>query len=259
MFNEVGDFWANSPGAEAYPYAGKSTVNRGSGSGESNTPEPTDVRDLQLHPPETDHLTVAEFLVPFDGVYSVSDLAARRVYKQGEISTYRVFDDSKNQITSLTASNDRAWVKDENKYELGSLSAGDRIYFSVDKGEDDNYYYDATEIAWKVTAKGSATGLDDSRDGQSMNYFLEQNYPNPFNSDTIIQFNIANSDVVTLSIYDVMGQRIRTLVDGNLNAGNYWVSWNGKNDIGNSLPSGIYFSRIDTGNYANVKRMILLK
>jgi flagellar hook assembly protein FlgD len=96
-------------------------------------------------------------------------------------------------------------------------------------------------------------------DGQSNNYYLEQNYPNPFNSDTIIQFNIPNSDEVTLSIYDVMGQRICTLVDDNLIAGNYSVSWNGKNDIGNSLPSGIYFYRIETGNYADVKRMILLK
>ena len=119
--------------------------------------------------------------------------------------------------------------------------------------------WDAAEVIWKVTAIGSATGTNDNEYGQSMKYFLEQNYPNPFNSDTIIQFTISFNDEVTLSIYDVMGQRINTLVNESLNIGTYLVSWDGKTDDGASVPSGVYFYRINAGSYVDVNRMLLLK
>jgi hypothetical protein len=167
LFNHVQDIWAYFSGPDAYPYAGKSKVNRGSDSGESNTPEPSGVRDLQLHPPESEHLTVAAFMAPLDGKYRISDLAVRRVHNQGEIVTYKVFDTLKNQIATLTASNDRAWVIDEKVYNLGFLSAGDRIYFAVDRGENDEYYWDATEIVWTITKLDPATGL---KSGDATNF-----------------------------------------------------------------------------------------
>jgi hypothetical protein len=150
-FNHVEAFWANISGSDPYPYAGKSTVDRGSDSGESNTPEPSGVRDLQLHPPESDSLTVAAFMAPLDGKYRISDLAVRRVHNQGDIVTYKVFDLSKNQIATLTASNDRTWMTDDKNYDLGFLSAGDMIYFAVHRGENDDYFWDATEIIWTIT------------------------------------------------------------------------------------------------------------
>jgi hypothetical protein len=259
FFNHVEDIWANASGKGAYPYAGKSTVDRGSDSGESNTPLPSGVRDLQLHPPDSDSLVVAAFMVPNSGTYSISDLAVRRVHNQGGIVTYKVFDSSKNQVATLTASNDRAWVTDEKIYDLGFLLAGYRIYFAVDRGESDNYYWDATEIIWTVRLNREATGFRRKVVSLSEGFALEQNYPNPFNSITIISFNTAKTESVTIDVYDIMGQKICTLLNNKMKAGNHSVKWHGKNNKGNVVPSGIYFYKIEAGSYQRVRRMLFIK
>jgi hypothetical protein len=107
------------------------------------------VFDLQLHPPENDHLTVAAFIVPVAGNYSVYDLAVRRVWWEGSLAGYRVFDESKSLLTHIVATTDQDWVTDPSTYNLGTLAAGDRIYFAVDR-EDANYFWDATEIIWTI-------------------------------------------------------------------------------------------------------------
>lgn len=148
-FNHAEHIWAPASGYDAYPYAAKSTVARGSDSGEANTPSPLGVLDLQLHPPENDHLTVAAFIVPVAGDYSVYDLAVRRVWWEGDLAAYRVFDENKNLLTHIVATTNQDWVTDPNTYNLGTLAAGDRIYFAVDR-EDTNYFWDATEIIWTI-------------------------------------------------------------------------------------------------------------
>ena len=148
-FNHAENIWAYTSGPDAYPYAGKSTVSRGSDGGEANTPEPSGVFDLQLHPPENDHLTVVAFIVPEAGSYSVYDLAVRRVHYEGSLAGYKVFDEGKNLLTHISASTDQDWVTDAGVYNLGTLQAGDRIYFAVDR-EDANYFWDATEIIWTI-------------------------------------------------------------------------------------------------------------
>jgi hypothetical protein len=147
-FNSAEHLWGDTSGAP-YPYAAKSTVARGSGSGEANTPSPLGVFDLQLHPPENDHLTVAAFIVPEAGSYSVYDLAVRRVHNEGDLAGYKAFDDSKSLLTHIVATTDQDWVTDPTTYNLGTLQAGDRIYFAVDR-EDTSYGWDATEIIWTI-------------------------------------------------------------------------------------------------------------
>ena len=83
---------------------------------------------------------------------------------------------------------------------------------------------------------------------------LYNSYPNPFNPSTKIKFDIPKSSYVKLIIYDVLGREITTLVDEKLNAGRYDVNWDGS-----SYPSGVYFYRLVTDEYVNVKRMVLLK
>jgi hypothetical protein len=258
FFNHVEDIWANATGRDAYPYAGKSAVDRGSDTGESNTPPPSGVRDLQLHPPDSDSLAVAAFMIPINGTYSISDLAVRRVHNQGGIVAYKVFDNSKMQIASLTAANDRTWVTDAKIYELGFLSAGVQIYFAIDKGENDNYYWDATEIVWTVTLNRNTTGLEKADDPWN-GFHIEQNYPNPFNSDTMISFNIPKTQNVTLNLYDIMGQKVATLLKDNMKAGKHFVHWNGRNNKGDLLPSGVYFYSIKAGSYHDVKNLLLVK
>ena len=88
----------------------------------------------------------------------------------------------------------------------------------------------------------------------SLKFDLFQNYPNPFNPTTIINFDIAKKGYVKLIIYDVMGREVTTLVNQKLNAGSYKIDWNGSN-----YSSGVYFYKLETSDFVQTKKMILLK
>ncbi len=88
---------------------------------------------------------------------------------------------------------------------------------------------------------------------------LMQNYPNPFNATTQIQFSLNTSDDVTLSVYDLLGRKITTLYDGALNAGTHSITWNGANESGEVVSSGVYFYRLETSESTTSKQMLLLK
>ncbi|MCK4271330.1 T9SS type A sorting domain-containing protein, partial [bacterium] len=90
-------------------------------------------------------------------------------------------------------------------------------------------------------------------------YTLFQNYPNPFNPETDIQYQIPEGCQVQLSIYNVLGQEIYTLVDGERAAGKYTVRWFGTDSHGRELSSGIYFYRLKAGDFVDVRKMVLLK
>ena len=90
-------------------------------------------------------------------------------------------------------------------------------------------------------------------------YALHQNYPNPFNPDTNIRFDVAQDGPVQIGIYNVTGQLVRQLVDGNRPAGSYQVNWNGQNSRGAAVPSGIYFCRMTAGQFTDIKKMALIK
>ncbi len=94
---------------------------------------------------------------------------------------------------------------------------------------------------------------------QPTNYSLDQNYPNPFNPTTQIAFSIPQEEHVTVAIFNILGERIATLVNGNLSAGSHVVTWNARNEHGEVLPSGVYFYRLSTRNFTAVKKMLLLK
>ncbi len=87
------------------------------------------------------------------------------------------------------------------------------------------------------------------------------NYPNPFNPETTIAFNLPESGNVRLDIYNICGQKVTTLINKELSAGNHQFVWNGKNQQGNTMPSGIYLYRVDAdgGRYTSTKKMLLLK
>jgi hypothetical protein len=97
-------------------------------------------------------------------------------------------------------------------------------------------------------------------------YVLYQNYPNPFNPSTTIRYQLGTQSKVTLKVFNVLGQEVMTLVDGVANSGVYHVRWDGKNNFGLGVASGVYFYRIETygvggrGNtFTQVKKMILLR
>jgi flagellar hook assembly protein FlgD len=88
---------------------------------------------------------------------------------------------------------------------------------------------------------------------------LSNNYPNPFNPSTKIQFAVPHEQNIALIIYNLLGQRIRTLVQGVYAPGQYTVTWDGKDQVGRTLESGVYIYRLETGSIALVKKMLMLK
>jgi hypothetical protein len=90
-------------------------------------------------------------------------------------------------------------------------------------------------------------------------YILSQNFPNPFNPSTTISYAIPNESKVTVEVFDVLGRKVKTLVDEEQPAGSYHVVWDGENSQGQEVGTGIYFYRLTAGDVNRTKKMVLLK
>ncbi len=90
-------------------------------------------------------------------------------------------------------------------------------------------------------------------------FLLTQNFPNPFNSVTTIRFGLPVGERVRLEIFNILGQKVRTLVDRIMEAGTYQVQWDGRNGAGVPQASGVYLYRLTAGKFTRVKKMVLLK
>jgi hypothetical protein len=90
-------------------------------------------------------------------------------------------------------------------------------------------------------------------------YELLQNYPNPFNPATTIKFKMQSEKHVTLVVYNILGERIRSLFEGNMSIGLHQIVWDGKNDLGTSAGTGIYFYQLKTDSFIETKKMMLLR
>jgi len=101
---------------------------------------------------------------------------------------------------------------------------------------------------------------------QPLKYELSQNYPNPFNLRTVITYQVPDASHVKLEVYNVLGQKVVTLVDETQPAGQYLAEWDGKNSLGQQVASGVYFYWLSaTGingqgrEFSDVKKMVLVK
>jgi len=152
---------------------------------------------------------------------------------------------------------------------------GDYSGISIDPTNDD--------FAWAfneyAAEPGSPTGDEDGRWGTAwarckftgmakpaviavsapLTFSLSQNYPNPFNPTTTIKFELPSTSVVSLNIYNSLGQLVKTLISGNLEAGDHSYVWDGTNQYGTKVSSGIYLYKIIADNYVQSKKMILMK
>jgi hypothetical protein len=95
--------------------------------------------------------------------------------------------------------------------------------------------------------------------GRLVGFDLNQNFPNPFNPSTQIQFSLSSSSNVLLTVFDITGRYVRKLVDGTEPAGRHSVSWDGRNDRGRQMSSGVYFYVLAIGEGRQIRRMLLLR
>ena len=88
---------------------------------------------------------------------------------------------------------------------------------------------------------------------------LAQNYPNPFNPSTIIRFGLPVAEKVTIKVYDVLGREVKTLINEELRPGYQQVEWDGTNNYGSRVSSGIYIYRMVAGKFVKTMKMMMLK
>jgi hypothetical protein len=138
-----------------------------------------------------------------------------------------------------------------------TFSAGESILIRF------RLFADAFVTGWgwaidNLRIQENATGILEA-DQLPDSYHLYPNFPNPFNPNTAIKYQIPRGDHVILEIYDLLGRRVKTLVNKKVKAGTHQVVWNGTDIWDNQVASGIYLYRIKTGDYVQSKKMMLLK
>jgi hypothetical protein len=91
-------------------------------------------------------------------------------------------------------------------------------------------------------------------------FLLEQNYPNPFNNITLITYQLPRTEVINLTIYNIRGEVVKKLIRNEINLpGRYIITWDGRDENGKEVSSGVYFYMLHSINYRNGRKMILLK
>ena len=96
-------------------------------------------------------------------------------------------------------------------------------------------------------------------DIRPQDFRVAQNYPNPFNASTIINFSISLPDAVEIRIYNILGQKVKTLALGSFESGSHRVTWHGRDESGSEVASGVYFYSVSTSAERAVHKMVLLR
>lgn len=128
------------------------------------------------------------------------------------------------------------------------------VYHSMVNGVGQHTKVDLNFERATVSTNGAA-----SSSGLPTVYSLGQNYPNPFNPTTEINFALPQAGDVELSVFNLLGQKVTTLVNEAMPAGNHTVTWDGTSESGGAVASGIYFYRISAGSFTETKKMMMLK
>ena len=156
------------------------------------------------------------------------------------------------QNISVTAWADGEAMPDTATYSYEALTTTEAPSFIlVGVTDDDSSSVQIDELWYNETPTG--LGISDEAPIASR-YELGQNYPNPFNPTTHIRFNIPERANAKLTVFNVMGEEVATLVNGVMQAGGHTVSWNAA-----SMPTGVYFYQLESGNFSQTKKLLLVK
>ena len=110
-----------------------------------------------------------------------------------------------------------------------------------------------------VGSMAAILGLEDDFSSLPAEFRLKQNYPNPFNPETNIDFNLPVKSDISLEIYNVLGHRINTLVNKQVSAGSHRIKWDGRDFLGRTVSAGVYFYKINAGEFTSTRKMMMVK
>lgn len=115
------------------------------------------------------------------------------------------------------------------------------------------------EVIFCLNEGTGVSNVDGQQNVVPLMYHLDSNYPNPFNPTTTIKYGIPVANDVRITIFNSLGQQIRTLVDQAQTAGTYEAVWDGRNDAGQVVPTGMYFYKMQASHFVQMKKMLLVK
>jgi len=186
--------------------------------------------------------------------YDVNDIDVGTVVLNGAVPAEpkptEVGDNDHDGVPDLMVKFDRSSVQD-------ILEPGDEVEITVTGELTDRTLFEGSDTI-RVIEDGTAEATAVQEITQAK-FGLSQNYPNPFNPETTIEYDIEKDCDVTLKIYNLAGQLIKTLVDEYQTAGHHTITWYGDTDGGGEVASGVYFYRIKAGDKAAIKKMVVLK
>jgi len=174
-------------------------------------------------------------------------------------------------VTFITS--DVGWVAGDG-YILGTTDAGQtwEYFDEVTTNSVNDIFFLDKETGWFAGNHGTllstsngggiVTGIEDASGGNKnvpARFTLKQNYPNPFNPSTTIAYTLPREAEVSVTVYNVLGNHVATLINQYQEAGEYSVRWNGWNATGEHVGAGVYFYRVSAGEYEQTKKMVLLK
>jgi len=158
----------------------------------------------------------------------------------------------------MIANSNIYWAGLYQTYDGGITWTPIRNYMSLNKIHlnENNILWGVGDYGKLIKHKTTITSVEDPREGNNLpqSFILSQNFPNPYNSQTTISYSIPSSSFVQILIFDVLGREVSTLLNEEKSAGNYKVNFNAS-----ELTSGVYFYRIQTGDFIQTRKMILLK
>lgn len=143
-------------------------------------------------------------------------------------------------------------------YLISGLLPGEKYYAAVRTYDNENNM-GGSNVASGIAKLDISADADDDENTLPVEYELSQNYPNPFNPSTNIEYSLAKSTHVNLSIYNMLGQHIATLVDENQESGKHIAVWNGCDQNHMQVSSGMYLYVLRTDEYSSSKKMALVK
>jgi hypothetical protein len=235
---------------------------------------------------------MCRFVPPEDGYLTRVEFWTNDVTTDIDVYIYDDFDGSSlsNLMASkLNAAFDQAGYHSVALDSCPALSSGDAVYAAVrftnlsytypivaDTGANQTQttymsnngstWYDLgqtqnNDVAIRIrTTPSLALSADDDTDGQlPSRYSLSNNYPNPFNPSTVIDYSVERRSYVTITVFNVIGQEVRTLVNEVKPAGEHSTSWSGRDSNGRQVASGIYFYRMTAEDFVATRKMLFLK
>ena len=148
-------------------------------------------------------------------------------------------------------------------YAIGSSTEATvaEISFLVKEDASGEGYLNVLNMTDDLAESFATSGIFSSNSAQNipMTFKLNQNHPNPFNMQTEISYQLAEATHVKVIVYNTSGQKVRTLVDSKTEAGIYSIRWDGKNDLGETMASGVYIYKLESSNNILSRKMILMK